>query len=67
MTSNGDGNKIQHAVKKGCNMRGARGQAKNYRSVVLTSHITKTLERIVRKRLMNYLMDGNKLNPGQYR
>ena len=38
----------------------------NYRPVSLTSHIAKTLERIVRKVLVNYLEDKNYFNPNQH-
>lgn len=44
---------------------GSRSQAKKYRPVVLTSHIMKALEIIVRKRLVTFLEYG-KLNPGQH-
>ena len=45
---------------------GNKGQAKNYRPVTLTSHIIKIFERIIRKKIVNYLEQENKINPGQH-
>ena len=57
---------LKEAIITPINKGGSRGKASNYRPVVLTSHIMKTLKRIVRKKLMAFLEDGNKMNAGQH-
>jgi hypothetical protein len=38
----------------------------NYRPVSLTSHIAKTMERVIRKPLVNFLEVNGKMNPSQH-
>ena len=45
---------------------GSRSSPANFRPVSLTSHIIKTMERIVRKYLVNHLEVHQKLNPSQH-
>ena len=45
---------------------GSRGEPKNYRPVSLTSHIIKIFERIIVKKLVQYLERNNLLNNGQH-
>ena len=45
---------------------GSRASPMNFRPVSLTSHLIKTLERIVRVSLVRYLEINNKLNPNQH-
>ena len=45
---------------------GPRSNPANFRPVSLTSHIIKTMERIVRKTLVNHLEINQKLNPSQH-
>ena len=39
----------------------------NYRLVSLTSHISKTMERVIRKRIVNHLEDSQYFNDNQHR
>ena len=45
---------------------GSRAEAKNYRPVSLTSHVSKVLERIVRKRLTTFLEENDRLSDTQH-
>ena len=45
---------------------GSKGIAKNYRPVVLTSHLIKIIERVIRAKLVTFLEDTNALNDGQH-
>ena len=45
---------------------GNKGLAKNYRPVVLTSHIIKIIERVVRKQLIEHLEKTEAFNEGQH-
>ena len=45
---------------------GARSSPANFRPVSLTSHVIKTLERVIRKSLVNHLEVNNKINPAQH-
>ena len=45
---------------------GDRSSPSNFRPVSLTSHIIKTLERVVRKTLANHLEVNNKFNPAHH-
>ena len=46
--------------------KGARPDPGNYRPISLTSHVIKTFERIIRKRLNDFLEVNNKLSPSQH-
>ena len=45
---------------------GHQGIPANYRPVALTSHLIKIFEKVVRKYIVQYLEDNNKLNDGQH-
>ena len=45
---------------------GVRSDPANFRPVSLTSHVIKTLERVIRKYLVNHLEIHKKLNPSQH-
>ena len=45
---------------------GSRGLPKDYRPVTLRSHLIKIFERILRKHVVEYLEENEKLNPGQH-
>lgn len=45
---------------------GSKMEAKNYRPVALTSHITKVLERIIAKNMAQYLEENNLMNKDQH-
>ena len=45
---------------------GSRSNPKNYRPVGLTSHIIKIFERIILKKLVEYIERNNLLNNGQH-
>ena len=45
---------------------GSRGLAKNYRPVALTSHLIKVFEKIVRRKIVEFLESGNLMNPSQH-
>ena len=55
-------NSIISLIYKG----GSRGVPKSYRPVVLTFHIMKTMERVLRKKIIHSLENNNKLNKGQH-
>ena len=38
----------------------------NYRPISLTSHLAKTEERIMRKRMVNFLEENDKMDPNQH-
>jgi len=44
----------------------SRAQPKNYRPVSLTSHLTKTFERVIRSRLVDFLEENNLFNNTQH-
>ena len=46
--------------------KGDRTKAENYRPISLTSHIIKIFERIVRKRMIDYLESNNKITDSQH-
>ena len=46
--------------------RKLRNQAENYRPVSLTSHLIKTFERVIKKRLQTHLESTNKFNKSQH-
>ena len=45
---------------------GSQGVPSNYRPISLTSHIMKSIERVIRKKLVNFLELFNKLDPRQH-
>lgn len=45
---------------------GSRGEAKNYRPIALTSHLVKTLEKIIVSKITTFLESTNQLNKGQH-
>ena len=45
---------------------GSRGEPANFRPVSITSHIMKTLERLVRESIVNHLEINGKVNPNQH-
>ena len=45
---------------------GSRSLPKNYRPVALTSHICKTLEKIIVKNIIQFLEDNSKMNANQH-
>lgn len=45
---------------------GSKGLPSNYRPVVLTSHLIKICEKVVKKKLTTFLEAGNHLNKGQH-
>ena len=45
---------------------GSKGEAKNYRPVPLTSYIIKVFEKIVRKKIIEYLIRTEKFNDSQH-
>lgn len=62
--------KVPPPLKKGIvtpiHKGGNKGLAKNYRPVVLTSHITKIIERFVRKKVTEHLEKTEAFNDGQH-
>ena len=45
---------------------GSRGEAKNYRPITLTSHLIKVFERVMVKKLVQYLENNNLFNDRQH-
>ena len=45
---------------------GTRGDAKNYRPVALTSHLIKVFERVLTRKISEYLCDRDLFNDGQH-
>ena len=45
---------------------GSKGEAKNYRPVALTSHVIKIFEKVVRKKIIEFLKKNGKLNDSQH-
>ena len=45
---------------------GSRGSPSNYRPVALTSTISKIAEKIIKKRIIDFCSENNKLNPNQH-
>ena len=45
---------------------GSKGEAKNYRPVALTSHVIKIFEKILRKKIIEFLQKTGKLNDSQH-
>ena len=45
---------------------GLKSEPKNYRPVSLLSHILKTLEKIIRRKIVKFLEDNNCMNPCQH-
>ena len=45
---------------------GSKGEAKNYRPIALTSHIIKIFEKVIRKRIIEFLQKTGKLNDSQH-
>ena len=45
---------------------GSQGDPSNFRPISLTSHLIKTIERVIRVKLVNFLELGNKLDPRQH-
>ena len=45
---------------------GSRGVPKNYRPIALTSHLIKIFEKVIRKRIVNYMEQHNLFNPTQH-
>ena len=45
---------------------GSRSEAKNYRPISLTSHLTKIFERVIRDKLGTFLEENNLLNANQH-
>ena len=45
---------------------GSKSEAANYRPVALTSHLIKTFEKVLRKRMTKFLDDNDKLNKNQH-
>ena len=45
---------------------GSKGEAKNYRPVALTSHVIKIFEKVVRKKIIEFLKKTGKLNYSQH-
>ena len=45
---------------------GNKSKSKNYRPVALTSHFIKIFEKILKKRMVNFLESNNLFNPGQH-
>ena len=45
---------------------GSRGSPSNYRPVALTSTISKIAEKIIKKRIIDFCTENNKLNPNQH-
>ena len=45
---------------------GSRSEAKNYRPISLTSHLTKIFERVIREKLVKFLEENNLLNANQH-
>ena len=45
---------------------GSKGEAKNYRPVVLTSHIIKVFEKVMRKKIIEFLKRTGKFNDSQH-
>ncbi|CAL4247595.1 unnamed protein product, partial [Meganyctiphanes norvegica] len=45
---------------------GSKGEAKNYRPVALTSHVIKIFEKVVRKKIVEYLQKNSKFNESQH-
>ena len=57
---------LKTAFRKPIHKGGSRAVPKNFRPVSLTSHLIKTLERIVRSSLVSHLEYHEKLNPNQH-
>ncbi len=45
---------------------GSQGDPSNFRPISLTSHFMKTIERVIRKKIVTYLEAGSKLDPRQH-
>ena len=45
---------------------GSKAIPKNYRPIALTSHVIKIFERVLRRKLMEYIETNNLYNPGQH-
>ena len=45
---------------------GSQGGPSNFRPISLTSHLIKTIERVIRVKLVNFLELGSKLDPRQH-
>ena len=45
---------------------GSRQKPENYRPVSITSHVMKVFERVVKKAIMNHLIENQKFNDGQH-
>lgn len=45
---------------------GSRGLPKNYRPIALTSHLVKVFEKVVRKRIVDYMETHKLFNPSQH-
>ena len=45
---------------------GSRYEAKNYRPISLTSHLTKIFERVIREKLVKFIEENNLLNANQH-
>ena len=45
---------------------GSRQKPEQYRPVSLTSHVMKVFERVLKKKIIKYLVDNKKLNDGQH-
>ena len=45
---------------------GSKGEARNYSPVALTSHVIKIFEKVVRKKIIEFLIKTGKLNDSQH-
>ncbi|EFO98831.1 hypothetical protein CRE_20163 [Caenorhabditis remanei] len=54
------------AIIKPIHKKGLRTDPNNFRPISLTSSICKTLERLIRRNLVNYLNSNNLMNPQQF-
>ena len=57
---------LKSAYITGIHKGGSRATPGNYRPISLTSHVVKTMERVLRKALVGYLELYNKLDPQQH-
>ena len=59
-------NELKDAFITPIHKGGLKSEPKNYRPVSLLSHILKTLEKIIRRKIVKFLEDNNCMNPCQH-
>ena len=57
---------LKHGLITPIFKKGSKGDATNYRPVILTSHVIKIFERVVAQKITTFMEDHNKFNPHQH-